>query len=772
MIFLLGVLLLGIQQYATAPNPQGEVLIINSYHQGYPWSDEEVAGIQSTINEDTLIFIEYMDTKHIESEQYISELAIQYAMKYQDHSFDLIYTLDDKAYQFILQYHDDIFPGVPVVFAGVDNFVESELEGIDWITGTVEYSDYAGQVGLIHQVLPDVTTVYAVTDSTFTGYSYRMQLKEVEEQGLSPLHIDYIGDFEEGPEWNHLIETLSALPQDGTSAILFSGFTRDVTGMSIDTYEAFTEICDAAGVPIFVDFIGHLELGGTGGKLKNPFMDGVYIGEMGIRIMSGTAPNEIPIKRDGNTVYTFDYSALEKWDIPISRLPRSSEIINQPEERVAVSREVLILSGILVLAEATLIFLLIWVNRHRKAAEASLLREQGMLEQTVQKRTVELQTALNVKNQFLANMSHELRTPLTAIMGFSELLIAQTKDILTPKQRSSLQNIFKSGEHLLSLINDVLTMTKINSNQIELAASPVSVEKLIYDAVSMAQSKASAKVITIKKQVNGIVNTIFVDELRMRQVLIVLLDNAIKFSPEGSTINVIVGVQVSDSYELVFSVKDRGIGIKKEDQQKIFEPFVQLDTELSRAHEGSGLGLAVAKQLVELHNGSMGVDSKPGKGTTMIVKLPAYVLRLQSKKAKDRPQQSASVTPMLGPDPITILLAEDNEPIIELLSSIFGGQNVKLLLAANGKEAVSMTRTEKPDILLVDLHLPELDGYTVIRTIRAIPDRAAMPILVISASVFEDEVDQCFQAGADAFLRKPFLIRELFDQIEELLDRK
>lgn len=270
----------------------------------------------------------------------------------------------------------------------------------------------------------------------------------------------------------------------------------------------------------------------------------------------------------------------------------------------------------------------------------------------------------------------------------------------------------------------------------------------------MIEGKAIQNGIEIQAEFDPYLPDLWIDELRIRQVLIILLDNAIKFSPENSVVKLSLSVQISDINQVVFSIQDQGIGIAEEDYERIFEPFVQVDNELSRSFDGSGLGLTLARQLVEMHGGLLEVESALDKGTTMKVILPESTLKNTAEISSDQDIQDTK--PIIGQkaEPFKILLAEDNPGTIELLSSFFSTHNLTLTVAKNGRDAVNFTRKENPDIILLDLHLPKLDGFAVIQKVRKLEAHKNTPILVISALVFEEEIDKCLEIGADAFLKK------------------
>jgi signal transduction histidine kinase len=758
---------LNIHPMVQAASDGYNILILNSYHPGYRWSDNEMTGIQSVLTEDDVVTIEFMDTKRIESPEYLDQLIELYRMKYAGEKFDLIFTLDDRAYQFMLEYHDELFSGVPVVFAGVNRFAPEEVEDISWITGTVETFDYSKLLSLIKYLIPDCETVYVVTDSTYTGLAYRTQLRDLQEQYTLAMPLAFVGDFEKGLSWDELLYEISHLPSD--SAILYMSYTRDSEGNVINIVEATDTIAQTANVPVFVDHTQLHRNGVVGGLVKDPFREGVTAGEMGLQILEGKAPSEIPIKLEANTIYQFDYNAMSKWDIPIRSIPKNSVMLNEPQEKMVVNRELITWVIALVLLQTTLILLLFWFNRRRKIAENALRDEHLLLEQKVEERTHDLQEALHVKNTFLANMSHELRTPLTAIIGFSELLMSQTNLETQEKFHHSLTHIHRSGQHLLSLINDILTMAKIAADRLDWEETLVKAYNLIRDTVMMVEVKALKKEIDIQTEIDPFVQWLWVDERRIRQVLIILMDNAIKFSPRRSTIKLSIKMKIADINQVVISVGDQGIGIATEDHKRIFNPFVQVENDLSRSYEGSGLGLALAKELIELHKGTIEVESALGEGTTMHVILPAHTLRHRETISEADGSLITIPHHRETHENYQLLLIEDNLTTIDLLKAFLHAEGFHVTSAMDGLEGLDEAQNTNPDLILLDLHLPKLDGFNVIKEIRRIPRHRDTPILVISAIAFEEEIQKCIDLGADAFLRKPFSLKDLSEKINQLL---
>jgi signal transduction histidine kinase len=264
----------------------------------------------------------------------------------------------------------------------------------------------------------------------------------------------------------------------------------------------------------------------------------------------------------------------------------------------------------------------------RKRTEAALEAERTSLARRVEERTKELRTAnedlaraSRLKNEFFACMSHELRTPLHAILGLSESMQEQTYGLINEKQQEALGNIAESGRYLLALINDILDLSKIEAGKLELEMAPVMVQLVCEASLRFINQMAQQKGLKVLTKLDSAVTTIQADERQLKQILVNLLSNAVKFTPEGGSI----GLEVAGKIEqdaVYFTVWDFGIGIARENLERLFQPFVQLDSGLTRQYPGTGLGLALVRRLVNLHGGSISVESEPGKGSRFTVSLP------------------------------------------------------------------------------------------------------------------------------------------------------
>jgi len=531
----------------------------------------------------------------------------------------------------------------------------------------------------------------------------------------------------------------------------------------------------------------------------------------------------------------------------------------------------------------------------RVRAEMALEEERSLLAERVEERTCELKmandqltSALRTKDEFLATMSHELRTPLNAILLLSESMQNGVYGLIQERQVGVLDNVKQSARHLLSLINDILDMSKIEAGMFEIDKGPVSVAAICRNSLGIIEESARSKEIKLVHQIDKRIDTVNGDERRLAQILVNLLSNAVKFTPDGGTVGLdVIG---DETTELIhFTVWDTGIGIAAEDAKRLFQPFVQLDSKLSRLYEGTGLGLALVDRLAQLHDGTVTLESEVGKGSRFIVSIPwqeeeddlmALALNLLGSDRNTIPplkekgaeeilgdevnesndggeeltdeewlaslgldplaDQEATTeidttddkiddkiddtTPAVAPKiaqpekpehptyngvsgsppetangnttngnttngnttngnttngnrattqedptegPVTeqteplVLLVEDNEIGIEAMRDYLAANGYQVLIAQNGEEAIAMSTQYDPDLILMDVQMPDMDGLEATSEIRANPKHADTPIIALTALAMPGDRERCLQAGVDEYLSKPVSMKHL-----------
>ncbi len=373
--------------------------------------------------------------------------------------------------------------------------------------------------------------------------------------------------------------------------------------------------------------------------------------------------------------------------------------------------------------------------------------------------------ANKAKSAFLANMSHELRTPLNGILGYTQLLKKDKN--LSNEQKNAIDIIHNSGEHLLRLINDILDISKIEAKKIEIVSAEFSLDTLFKNIANIFKDRADKKGIYFLYELKtSLPKTVIGDEVRIRQIFYNLLGNAIKFTSAGGVSLVVKAQETQPKFcKLKVEVIDTGEGIPKDKVQNIFNPFYQIGDERKKM-EGTGLGLAITLNLIELMNGKISVRSNEGKGTV-------FTVELELEKASDEKiVETKKDIYVIGYEGLTkkVLIVDDTPENVDLLEHMLQHIGFKTETADNGLDALVKLKSFVPDIILIDLVMPVMNGYEAIKSIRSDDKFRNIPIIALSASIFEDDQIQSLSAGSDAFLPKPVDIDKLLEEMRKLLN--
>ncbi|MGB3560096.1 MAG: ATP-binding protein, partial [Geitlerinemataceae cyanobacterium] len=376
--------------------------------------------------------------------------------------------------------------------------------------------------------------------------------------------------------------------------------------------------------------------------------------------------------------------------------------------------------------------------------------------------------ANQAKSTFIANMSHELRSPLNAILGFAQLMARSQS--LTPEHRDSVGIITRSGEHLLTLINNILDLSKIEAGRTSLNLTNFDLHRLLEDINQMFQLKAEEKGLQLLVEyADDVPRYVRTDAVKVRQVLINLINNALKFTQQGG-VRVLAAVDSqkrlssSSSRSLKFEIEDTGAGIAPEDMESLFEAFVQTETG-KQAQEGTGLGLPISRQFVELMGGEMRVTSEVGEGATFAFDIS--VVPVEAAEVKETQPMRRVIALEPGQPRHRILIVDDKLLNRQLLVKLLAPLGFELREAKNGREAIEISQEFEPHLIWMDMRMPVMDGYEATKQIKSTTKGQATAIIALTASVLDEEREIVLSAGCDDFMRKPFKEADIWEAMHK-----
>jgi signal transduction histidine kinase/ActR/RegA family two-component response regulator len=421
-----------------------------------------------------------------------------------------------------------------------------------------------------------------------------------------------------------------------------------------------------------------------------------------------------------------------------------------------------------------------------KERDRLLEQHRNNLELEVQARTRAMEAekekaeqATLAKSRFLANMSHEIRTPMIGVLGMAELL---RKRPLESRDKQMVEAIYNSGEALLTILNDILDFSKIEAGQLKFDSVPVDLQRLTEEIVQMMKINAHSKGVEVMADMPALMPIVIGDPGRIRQILLNLVGNAIKFTDSG-TISVSLRVTFDETQDLcncIFDIKDTGPGIDPDIQDRIFESFDQGDSSTTRRYGGTGLGLAIVKDLVQNMGGTISLESEPGQGSTFSVSLPLTTCEQSAsiqEIQKDQVESVEAANEVLEQKPLNevgktlrILLAEDNPTTQELISILLEQMGFDLSIVDNGFAAVEFLEKETVDLILMDFQMPRMDGLEATALLRA--KGVEIPIIALTAYARDEDKEKCYAAGMNDYLSKPFRQAEMQTMVQKWLPRK
>ncbi len=406
------------------------------------------------------------------------------------------------------------------------------------------------------------------------------------------------------------------------------------------------------------------------------------------------------------------------------------------------------------------------------AKALSLEQKRYFTEENLRNAMSEANNANQVKTQFLANMSHEIRTPLNGIIGFSEMLSSQETD---ERKAKILNMIEDSGYQLLKIVNDIFDYSRIDAGNVSLNSEAFNLEHVIKETVDFFYLPIKDKGLQLVVNFDKVTaNNLRGDTYKLKQILVNVISNAVKFTDEGSVMVVVGSTGYSEHAEVLIVIEDTGIGILSDHLYSIFDEFQQLEYYLTKRIKGTGLGLAITKKLIDLLNGTISVESEQGRGSRFSIKIPFKIAIYPDDNNKNGGNMNKSeLNAETNPKKVKILLAEDNEANQFLIKAITKSQEWDITVVENGEQAVEQYKTDQFDIILMDVQMPIMNGYEATKIIRQIESEKGIhtPILALTAYAMKSDKDICLESGMDDYISKPFKRQQFLEIISDVIQR-
>lgn len=733
-------LLLGPARADTRERPLN-ILMVSSWHKDMPVQHAFDAGLQAGLREAGRrydLFVEYLDAGRFDARSQRDLILFTLRQKFKAKKFDVIVAESAPAVQLLVD-NPDLFPGARRIYVPTGTLIDARDTG-ETITVTADFERAIAE--MVRLVEPRKIYVLAEPSNGPGGSAVLQRVKEAVALAASSIETEYLVDLSVA----EIGKRVSALPRHSAIFMLpifnSQGKTRYPPRRSAEL------IAEKANAPIFTVWQSMIGTGVLGGYALSTERIGRITAQ---RILGVDAKALI----SASALY-YDWRQLERFGISESRVPAGATLLfREPSVFESYRWQIATTSGIVALLAILSTFLLLNVIR-RRHAEQALIRANEHLEDKVRERTRELSEAneraieaSQAKSDFLSNMSHEIRTPLNAVIGFSEFVLEELEEAGDEDLSNDVHRILDSGRHLLSLVNDILDLSKIEAGKMELFADDIVLSELIGEVTATSQSlmekNGNRLVVEIAPEVPVVVRN---DPVRVKQILFNLLSNAAKFTRQGTVkLSVAMGTEAGIPV-MRLAVADTGIGMSPDQLERLFQDFSQVNSSLTREFEGTGLGLSICRRLTDMMGGRIEAASALGEGATFTVTVPAAVGEAVESVAR-MPVAAAENDRAGG---CMVLVVDDDASARAILARYLMQSGFQVAVASSGAEGLERARALRPDAITLDVVMEDKVGWDVLTELKSDPETMGIPVIMCS---FLDDERRAATLGAVAHLVKP-----------------
>jgi len=684
-------------------------------------------------------------------------------------NIDIVLTSDNEAFKFVLDNYFILFPNKPVVFCGVNNLetytLNSLEEFVTGISGAISFEETTREMLSLY---PETKRIFILNDYSLSrSFNMRKDIEEDIENNAFP--VEFI--FCENKPFEDVLEEIRNFRSD--TLVLIGNYLVDSNGILYPEIDIQKQVTAASNNPVFCLSAVYMGHGTLGGLVSAPEVKSRIAVSMAIDILNGKHVSEIPVIYDSSSFnrWQFDYMTADRFNINTNNLPAGHIVVNRvlhvwESNPLEFNLTVLAVVLLLLIILGLMLFLRILAKKQAEAQSATI-----------------------AKSAFLANMSHEIRTPMNAIVGMASLGISAEN---VERKDYCFKRINEASKHLLGVINDILDMSKIEANKLELTYAEFNFKEMVEKIVNVINVNLNEKKQVLTVYIDPAIPEFLIsDEQRLAQVITNLLGNAIKFTPEKGSVVFRADFLGEENgvCTIKISVTDTGIGISREQQANLFQPFNQAESSTSREFGGTGLGLSISKNIIGMMDGRIWLESELGKGATFFFTIKAKRIDVFSASPEDaKPElitkniagEIEQIKPDAGRSKMnglfkgkSILLVEDMEINREIVLALLEPTEITIDCAENGEIAVKIfsEASDKYGMIFMDVQMPLMDGYETTRIIRAldVPNAKTIPIVAMTANVFREDIEKCLASGMNSHVGKPLNLDEVMEKLRMYL---